>query len=168
MGRDEEFSEFASHRWLALTRSAVLFGASRQEAEDLAQTTLMRCYLSWSKVRGADNMDAYVYRILLNTYRASHRRRWWGERPTRDLPDAVCPDPSAGVATADAVRRSLSRLNPGQREAVVLRYFVHLSERQISEILGIAPGTVKSRLSRALHHLSTDSDLYDLLDGTKP
>jgi RNA polymerase sigma-70 factor (sigma-E family) len=168
VGRDEEFSEFASHRWLVLTRSAALLGASRHEAEDLAQTTLMQCYLSWSKVTGADNVDAYVYRILLNAYRASHRRRWWGERPTRDLPDTARPDPSADVDTADAVRRSLSRLNQGQREVVVLRYFVHLGEQEIAQVLGIAPGTVKSRLSRGLQQLSTDSHLHELLDGTTP
>lgn len=166
MGRDEEFSEFASHRWLALTRSVALLGASRHEAEDLAQTTLMKCYQSWSKVTSADNQDAYVYRVLLNAYRESHRRRWWGERPTRVLPDTARPDLSGDIDTAEAVRRSLSRLSQGQREAVVLRYFVHMTEQQIADVLSIAPGTVKSRLSRALEHLSVDSDLNELRDGT--
>ena len=37
-----------------------------------------------------------------------------------------------------------------QRAVVVLRYFAHLTEQQTASVLGIAPGTVKSRLSRAL------------------
>jgi DNA-directed RNA polymerase specialized sigma24 family protein len=84
---DRDLSSFASGRWVALVRSAVLLGAGRQEAEDLAQATLLRCYLSWSKVVRADNQEAYVARMLLNEFRHSRRRRWWGERPTAQLPD---------------------------------------------------------------------------------
>ena len=52
MDQDQEraFADFASSRWLLLARSAVLLGASHHEAEDLAQTVLMKCYLSWSRV----------------------------------------------------------------------------------------------------------------------
>ena len=66
------------------------------------------------------------------------------------------------VSDADAVRRSLDRLSPDQRTAVVLRYYAHLSEQQMAHVLGVAPGTVKSRLSRALRLLADDPHLSDL------
>ena len=49
---------------------------------------------------------------------------------------------------------------------VVLRHYLHLSERQIAEALGVPEGTVKSRLSRAHQRLAADPNLTDLRDGT--
>jgi RNA polymerase sigma-70 factor (sigma-E family) len=149
---------------MTLVRSAVLLGSSIHEAEDLAQATLLRCHLSWSRVVAADNRDAYVSRILLNCLRASRRRRWWGERPSSRVPDVAVPDRSDDVAAELTVRAALGRLSQGQREVVVLRYFVMLTERQVADTLSIAPGTVKSRLSRALTQLAGDSALDDLRD----
>ena len=166
MKGETEFAAYAGARWPALVRSAVLLGCPLAEAEDLAQTTLMRCYVAWQKVRRANDRDAYVYRILVNCHRDSHRRHWWAEKPAAEVPDHPDPDATAQVDLADAVARALARLSTPNREAVVLRYYAHLSEQQIAEALGIAPGTVKSRLSRALAQLSADADLADLNGGS--
>jgi RNA polymerase sigma-70 factor (sigma-E family) len=153
---------------MTLVRSAVLLGSSMHEAEDLAQATLLRCHLSWSRVEAADNRDAYVSRILLNCLRASRRRRWWGERPSARIPDLAVSDRADDVAAELTIRAALGRLSQGQREVVVLRYFVMLTEQQVADTLSIAPGTVKSRLFRALAHLAADSDLDDLRDRRTP
>ncbi len=108
-----------------------------------------------------------MYRILLNCFRDSRRRRWWGERPTETVPDHATPDPTADVDTTDAVHRALSDLSEAHREVVVLRYYAHLSEQQTAEMLNIAPGTVKSRLSRALAQLAGNTHLSDL-SGRQP
>ncbi len=50
-------------------------GCDANEAEDWAQTTLVTCYVSWSKVSKTDDQDAYVYRILANTLRSARQRR---------------------------------------------------------------------------------------------
>lgn len=168
MGRDEDFAEFASARWLLLARSAVLLGASHHEAEDLAQTTLMRCYVSWSKVTAAAHQDAYVMRMLINEFTRSRKRRWWQEKPTERLPVTPLEDPTGDVDGADAVARALGRLGKGQREVVVLRYYANLTEAQTAEALGVPEGTVKSRLSRAHRQLADDADLASLRDGTTP
>jgi RNA polymerase sigma-70 factor (sigma-E family) len=161
IGRDEDFAAYVAAHWRRLVRSAVLLGCSLAEAEDLAQTALERCYVKWPHVARADDRDAYVARVLLNCLRQSRRRRWWGEQPTSDLPDSPVGDGTAEVDEADAVRRALGSLSPEQRDVVVLRYYVHLTERQISESLGIAPGTVKSRLSRGLTALADHADLAE-------
>lgn len=168
MTNDDEYTEYARARWSALVHSAMLLGAGKAEAEDLAQTTLVRCYLGWTKVSRATNRDAYVSRMLLNAFRASRRRRWWQEKPTEHLPDGGDPDRTAEVDGADAVARALGGLSQPQREVVVLRFYLHLGELEISDVLGIAPGTVKSRLSRALDRLSTDTNLADLDGGRLP
>lgn len=166
MDRDAGFAEFATGRWLTLARAAVLLGAGHHEAEDLAQTVLVRCYLSWRRVSDATHQDAYVMKILLNEFRASRRRRWWQERPTDEVPDLATPDTTHAVDGADAIARALGGLGKAQREVVVLRYYAHLTDRQIAEALGVPEGTVKSRLSRAHAHLATDGHLRSLRDGT--
>jgi RNA polymerase sigma-70 factor (sigma-E family) len=165
MARDEDFTDYMSSRWSTLVRSAVLLGCSRDDAEDLVQTTLARCYAAWPKVARADNRDAYVYRMLVNALTDSRRRHWWGERPTADLPDpADTADPLADIDVSDAVERALAGLSTEQRAVLVLRFFAHLSEAQTADALGIAAGTVKSRTSRALAALADNEHLTNLTD----
>lgn len=164
--RERAFAEFASVRWLTLVRSAVLLGAGHHETEDLAQTVLMRCYVSWTRVSGAAHPDAHVMKILVNEFRGSRRRRWWQERPTAELPEVAAGDGTARIDGADAVARALAGLGKGQREVVVLRYYAHLTDRQIADTLGVAEGTVKSRLSRAHRQLASDESLSTLHDGS--
>jgi RNA polymerase sigma-70 factor (sigma-E family) len=166
VGKDEEYAEFVSARWLTLVRAALALGCTLPEAEDLAQTTMIKVYVAWSKVTRADHRDAYVSRMLVNAHRDTFRRR--RETPVASLPETAGPDDAAAADTADAINRAVRRLSQGQREVIALRYFVRLTEPEIAAALGVAAGTVKSRLSRALAALSADSDLTDLRDGGIP
>ena len=76
MDTDGDFSAYASARWGTLVRSAIVLGCTLDDAQDLAQTTLVRCYTAWPKVQQAADRDAYVYRMLLNCHRDNRRRRW--------------------------------------------------------------------------------------------
>jgi RNA polymerase sigma-70 factor (sigma-E family) len=164
--RDAEFAEYAGARWSALVRSAVLLGCNAHDAEDLVQSTLSRCYVSWAKVRAADNRDAYVYRMLVNVFKDARRRRWGAERPVADVPEtADGNDPAYRVESVDSVERALGHLSHANRSVVVLRFYARLSERETAEALNIAVGTVKSRLSRALSELAKSEHLYDQRDG---
>jgi DNA-directed RNA polymerase specialized sigma24 family protein len=78
VGVEDEFSEYVAARWPRLVRSAVLLGCSAAEAEDVVQTALTRCLVSWSRVQRADDRDAYVHRVLINTFTSARRRRWTG------------------------------------------------------------------------------------------
>ncbi len=162
MSGSDGFGEWAAARWPRLVRAAVLLGCSPSEAEDVVQTALLRCVVHWHRVEQAEDRDAYVHRILMNVFTSSRRRHWTREHATERLPEAVGPDETAAVDTADAVLRSLDRLGRDQRTAVVLRYYAHLTEQQMATVLGVAPGTVKSRLSRALATLADDPDLATL------
>ena len=162
MDPDADYAQYARDAWGSLVRSGVFLGCSLHEAEDLAQTTLVRCYTAWPTVSGADNRDAYVYRMLINCLRDSKRRRWWGERATERLPETPGRDETASVDTADAVHRALAGLSKPNRDVVVLRYFSGLTEQQTAEALGIPAGTVKSRLSRSLAQLAANDHLTEL------
>jgi len=163
VAKDDEFAEFVSARWLTLVRAALALGCPLPEAEDLAQTTMVKVYVSWSKVTRAEHRDAYVSTMLVNAHRDTFRKR--RETPVAVLPDRAGLDATATVDSADAINRAVRRLSQGQREVIALRYFVRLTEPEIAAALGVAPGTVKSRLSRALDALSADADLTDLRDG---
>ena len=162
---DGDFSAYASARWGSLVRSAIVLGCTVDGAHDLVQTTLMRCYVNWAKVRRADNRDAYVYRVLLNCYRDSRRRRWWGERPTERLPEREVADAADELAVADAIHRALGDLSQDHREVVVLRYYAQMTESQCALFLGVSSGTVKSRHARAMANLARSPHLSDVSEG---
>jgi RNA polymerase sigma-70 factor (sigma-E family) len=159
---EEDFSEYVGARWARLVRAVVLMGATPVEAEDVVQTALERCLVRWGRVQRADDRDAYVHRVVVNTFTSTRRRRWTGERPTAELPDRPGADGTSTVDDADAVARALRALSADQRAAVVLRYYAHLSEQQMASVLGVAAGTVKSRLSRALKTLADDPGLAEM------
>jgi len=162
MRADDDFSEFVAARWSRLVRAAVLLGCSPAEAEDIVQSALERCLLSWSSVERATDRDAYVHRVLINTFTSARRRRWTGERPVARVPDEPAPDATGQVDDADTLLRALELLPRDQRVSVVLRYYAMLTEAQMATALDVAPGTVKSRLSRALRALATDPNLRAL------
>lgn len=164
MTRDGDFSEYVAARWPRLIRSAILLGCSETEAQDVVQTALENCLIHWRKVDRANDRDAYVHRILLNSFTASRRRRWTTEVALAQTPERTEADKTADVDQTDAVERGLARLPHDQRVAVVLRYYAHLSEQQMSAVLEVPAGTVKSRLSRALTSLAADPSLEELRD----
>jgi RNA polymerase sigma-70 factor (sigma-E family) len=165
---EDEFAIYLTAQWPALVRTAVLLGCHQHDAEDIVQTALIRCYASWSKVSRATNRDAYVYRVLVNAYNDSRRRRWWGERPTAELPENDDPtDAIAGVDRADAVDRALDSLSAAGRAVVVLRFYAGLSERETAEVLSVPVGTVKSRLARAVRQLAASEHLADSANGAR-
>lgn len=165
---DDDYMGFVAARYAQLVRAAVLFGCSRQDAEDAVQETLIRCYSAWGRVSDADDRDAYVYRMLVNGIARGWRRKWRGEIPYSEMPEpSPTEDPATDLSVSHTIRASLERLRLEHRQVLVLRYFADLTEAQIANVLGIAPGTVKSRASRAIAALSEDKSLNELTPRTQ-
>jgi RNA polymerase sigma-70 factor (sigma-E family) len=165
MEHEAEYAAFVTERWSVLVRAAVFLGSAPHEAEDLVQATLLRCYRKWHLVRAADDRDGYVYRMLLNVLRSDRRTAWHRKRSHSEIVDEPVADSTEATAIADAVHRALATLSKEQRDVVVLRYFVQLSESQTAQALGVPSGTVKSRLSRSLARLSANQHLADIVGG---
>lgn len=165
MGRDEleapGFSEFVAARSGSLLRTAYLLTGDHQRAEDLVQTTLTKVYLRWPRVSRMDQPGGYARRILINQ---ASSRRWW--RSSRELSSTVPELATDGyadqVATSRTVWNAVLTLPPRQRAVVVLRYYEDLSEVEIAEVLGMAPGTVKSTAHAANRRLA--GVLADVVD----
>jgi RNA polymerase sigma factor (sigma-70 family) len=132
-------------------------GCSLPDAEDLAQTTLTRCYQQWSRVVRADNPSAYAHRMLVNAFVDTKRRRRSSELLVAQPVEGSISDPMREIRLD--IERSLGQLTQQQRFVVVLRYFLDLSEREAAAVLGVPAGTVKSRLARALAALGADPRL---------
>ncbi|GAA3506169.1 SigE family RNA polymerase sigma factor [Streptomyces prasinosporus] len=159
--RADGFDAFVAARWSALLHVArLLTGGDRQRAEDLLQEALVKLWFAWPRV-AEQAPEAYVRKVLVRMAARSARRRWWGERPTEELPDRPEPgDVSAAVAERSRLEAALAALTPRQRAAVVLRSYEDLPEAQVARALGCPVGTARSHASRGvarLRHLLSDT-----------
>lgn len=152
------FEDFVAARGQALQRFGYLLTSDWALAEDLVQTALARAYPRWSRIDG-DDPEAYVRKILVNTWLSWWRRRWRGEVPTDSLPEVATRDLYPDVDRRHAITAALARLPPRQRLVLVLRYHEDLPEQRVAELLGISVGTVKSQAAKALIKLRTDGAL---------
>jgi RNA polymerase sigma-70 factor (sigma-E family) len=151
MAGDDAFVEFAAAHWVRLHKRAILLTGDEHLAADLVQMALLRAYRSWSKVEAADSATAYVDRILLNVFLSQRRRRRIVEVPTDSVPERSIEQ--VGESSDSPLWDLVLRLPARQRAVIVLRFYEDQSEAQIAEILGCAPGTVKSQAHAALSKL---------------
>jgi RNA polymerase sigma-70 factor, ECF subfamily len=134
------------------------------EALDLSQEVFLRVFRTIQNFRGHSSLRTWIYRIVVN--QARNRQRWWRRRHRSqqisldqhirdhgDVPaanDGGSPDRLLGrKQLAQRIRVALDRLPFDQKTAIVLREIDGLSYEEIGFSLGIAVGTVKSRLARA-------------------
>ena len=135
----------------------------REEALDLSQEVFLRVFRTIHRFRGQSSLRTWIYRIAVN--QARNRHRFWRRRHRADqvsLDDRAAahgawlrgggPAPDRVLAQkelAERLTRALDHLPFDQRTAIVLREIDGLSYEEIGYSLGLAVGTVKSRLTRA-------------------
>jgi RNA polymerase sigma-70 factor (ECF subfamily) len=140
------------------------------EALDLSQEVFLRVFRTIQSFRGQSSLRTWIYRIVVN--QARNRQRWWRRRHRSqqvsldqhiqdhgDLPEMVSSGPDRLVGQkqlAERIRVALDRLPFDQKTAIVLREIDGLSYEEIGFSLGIAVGTVKSRLARAREGLRAE------------
>ncbi len=140
---------YAAH-WRQLVRLSVLLVHDQAAAEDVVQDAFVALHGHWSRLRDPDRALAYLRQAVVNRSRSALRHRVVVEkhaRATRAGEGAV-DGPSIGGARRDAVRAALLQLSERQREVLVLRHYLDLSEAQIADTLGISPGSVKTHAHR--------------------
>ena len=152
------FEEFAATRLPAVLKFAGVLTGDRGLAEDVVQEVLIRANGRWHAIARLDRPEAYVRKMIVNEY-VSWRRRSWRLVPSgtgSDIPGRAAPDPAASYAERDAMVAELAKLPLRQRAVLVLRYYEGLSDREIAEVLGCRPGTVRGYASRALAALRVE------------
>ena len=134
----------ASYRRLVAQTYAV--AGDRVEAEDAVQEAFARAVAAGDRFRRVDNPEAWLRTVALNVL----RRRWRRASLFRALtPRLATPADVPGISEDHvAVVQGLRSLPFQQRETLALFYLGDLSVQEIAATLGVADGTVKSRLTR--------------------
>ncbi|MFC6094234.1 SigE family RNA polymerase sigma factor [Saccharothrix lopnurensis] len=146
---DHEFQAYVDASAAPLRRAALRLCGDRHDADDLAQTTLVKLYAVWPRLGSDVRLDAYARKVLVRTAIDEVRRSSRRHETAVDEPPPV-PVAPARVEDVLDVRAALARLPPGQRAVVVLRYCEDLSLAETARRLGCAEGTVKSQAAKGL------------------
>ena len=134
---EQEFVEFFDSSSSRLLSAAWMLTGDGHVAEELVQEAMARTYARWGRVRRG-NPAAYTRRTIVNL----HTDRWRKRRRevlTDQVPDRATSDDAMSV---DLVR-ALSRLPRRERECVILRHYLDLSEAETARTLGVGVGSVK-------------------------
>jgi RNA polymerase sigma-70 factor, ECF subfamily len=151
------------HEGLVYNLAARLLG-DPEEAKDVSQDVFLQVYRMLPRFEGRSTLKTWIYRIVVNQCR--NRQRWWRRRrrdkalPLEELtasesvqlaaPRAECPEEEVARRENSArVQAALLRLSLDHRAVLLLREVEELSGAEIAQALGVAEGTVKSRLARA-------------------
>jgi RNA polymerase sigma-70 factor, ECF subfamily len=124
----------------------------RDEADawDVLQKTWVKVLNGIGSLSDTSSLAPWLYRVARNTALSHVRPREPLHEPLDDRSDAGAPDP-AGLAfeNAEEVHRGLSSLSLPHREVLTLFFLDDLSVEEVAAVLGVPPGTVKSRLHYA-------------------
>ena len=153
------FEEFFEAEHVRLARALYLLTGSAAEADELTQEAMVRVYERWDRVREMASPQGYLFRTALNLHRSRLRRLASRARQLLDVTPS--PDPAEVVESRDRIARALAGLPIGQRGAVVLVEWLGMDPQEAATALGIKPGSVRARLSRAkaaLRRLQEDED----------
>jgi RNA polymerase sigma-70 factor (ECF subfamily) len=176
-GDDDAFEELVRRHEKRVFRLLMRMMGSREEAEDVAQETFISLYRHGKRFRSEARFSTFVYRVAANA--ALNRRRSLGRSRARleklavrqaagdDLPQQPRDpeDSTLGEELTSRVRDALQTLSPSLRMPVVLYDIEGLPYGEIASILGVAEGTVKSRIHRARQALR--EELQGLITGTE-
>lgn len=138
------------------------------EAEDMAQEVFVQVFKAVATFRGDSKLSTWIYRIAVNL--CKNRLKYLGRRKSEVQDEYEAAEEKAelgvarGVTTSDLsrpdqlvegyqleriVELAIAEMDPDFREILVLRDIEDLSYEELSQITGLADGTVKSRLHRA-------------------
>jgi RNA polymerase sigma-70 factor (sigma-E family) len=141
---------------LGLVKLAVLMVGDRLTAEDVVQDAFLGLYRRWPTLQDPEKALSYARSSVLNGCRMIYRTRYRRDRVRLEDPGhAESAEATAMLGEAHReVLAALRRLPARQREAVVLRYYLDMTEDQAAQAMGVSRGTVKSATSRGIAALA--------------
>ena len=151
---------YEAHALSRIRLDYVMLG-DRPAAEDVVQEAFLGLYQRWSKLRDTANAPGYLRASVMNSCRMVLRSS--ARRDDRIAAELPWESAEATALLSEEYRhllRGIQALPPRQREALVLRYYLDLSEEETARSMGVRPGTVKSATSRALAALGQRMQEY--------
>jgi RNA polymerase sigma-70 factor (sigma-E family) len=146
---------YEEHRW-SLVRLASLMLADPADAEEVVQDAFVQAHLAWARLRDPAKALPYLRSAVLNGARSRLRHRKVVER-AHPPSAAAGPSPERFVEAGEdrhEMLAALRSLSARQRECLVLRFYLDLSEAEIALTLGISAGSVKTHTHRGLAALA--------------
>jgi len=140
-----------------LVRIAAVMLGSRAAAEDAVQDAFCGLYRRWDQLADSQSALPYVRSAVMNRCRSELRRARLQRRGDQNLRPLNGESPEQAAILGEEHRdvvAALRRLPDRQRESLILRYFMDLSESEVAAAMGVSQGTVKSTTSRALAALA--------------
>ena len=140
----------------SLRAFAISLCGNAERADDLVQEAMTRAMTRIDLFEPGTKLEAWLITILRNQFYSEHRKRWREVQDTDGSYAATLttlPDQEEKVAHQDLLT-ALQKLPPDQREALLLIGAQGLSYGEAAEIMGVAEGTVKSRIHRARANLA--------------
>ncbi len=152
---------YATHRD-KLARALGLYFGNEDLGNEAADEAFTRAFERWQSVSQHPNPYGWVYVVGTNRARSVLRRQVVARNKRQLLEDGSTPvyatSDAAGESSDLDTKAAIARLRPALRSVVIARFYLEMSVEEAAEVLNVRPGTVKSRLSRALDQLRTDLD----------
>jgi RNA polymerase sigma-70 factor, ECF subfamily len=163
MATTEGFEEFYTGAVGRLLGQLLLVTGDLHEAEEVVQEAFARASVRWAWLGDYDLPEAWVRRVALNL--AAERARRLRRQARALLRLGPPPQVPAASAEALALLEALRTLPMRQRQAIVLYHLVDLPVEEVSRLIGVRPGTVKSLLARGRRALANRlSDAQEVLN----
>lgn len=159
MADDTGFEAFWSRERERVRLALLLTLGDVQLAAEAVDEAMARAYPRWSRVGSLRDPSGWVFRVGLNWARSSLRKRRLRPTMSVDAFDRLAGDDGEFPVADAQLWAAVSRLPVSQRAVIVLRFYLDWSLDQIAEALDVPPGTVKSRLHRALKALESSQEV---------
>ena len=158
-GDREAFAALAELSIGDLYNLARLMLADSDLAQDAVQEALIGAWRDLRALRDPDRFRPWLHRILVNSvYRAARNERRASRLQIVAAADLGTPDPARDLENREEIDRGFSRLSAEHRAVLVAHHYLGLSDDEVAEMLGVPPGTVKSRLHRATAAMRAELD----------
>jgi|Deesub1362A_J573_1020465.scaffolds.fasta_scaffold00465_17 RNA polymerase sigma-70 factor (ECF subfamily) len=169
-GDEEALAQFMAAYQKKIFRLAYAFFRDREEALDIVQETFMRVYEKIDYLKKETNVERWLFQIARHLCIDRYRRKKSQKRGAEFnhsttfsilVKEVISPEKSSELR--QLIGEALERLSPRQKLIFILKHINELQFDEIAQVLGIAPGTVKSLHFKALRHLR--QHLEPLLGG---
>ena len=151
-GDQQAFESLTVANHSRLYRVAYSILRDRHLAEDATQQAFLDIWRNLRRLKEPSKFNGWSYRLLVHACYAEAKRRpdWLPQGDLQPGHVPVAPDAYGSVIDRDQLERGFRYLSVEHRTVIVLRCLLDMPMEQVAETLGISPGTVGSRLSRAV------------------
>ncbi len=154
---------------------ALRLTGDHHSAEDLSQEVFIKLYRSFDKIKGESKLSTWLYRVTVNTWISSKRKRSFSMLSYKDnasltemekekaVQENMLSFPAPDMESQDLkdhIENALNNITEREKAVFILRHYEDLPLRDIADILKIAEGTVKSLLFRAVRKLRSELSFY--------